>query len=307
MNCDPSADGPCAILGVDRNIKTPYVANWNLNIQHAFTPTSVLQIAYVGNRGIKLYSVRDINQDSWLLDWQANGSDPDHSVWDGQSGRPFTNPAICGTHCYPSLSYVDMLENKDSSIYHGLQVTFTQKPMHGLDFVAGYTWAKALDDYSGNRSFAWENAYDPLLEWGPANSDIRHRLTLAMTYSVPHAQRWDALLGGWQFSNIVNLETGEPQDYYDGSDYFSATESGNRSLEPLRRSRDVQVGFQWPAVLSRVRGFRREPDRRSAMPFDRGRARLARHPQLRGRLLHLEAGRHPDPASLGTVRNPAPK
>ena len=227
LNCDPSADGPCAILGVDRNIKTPYVANWNLNIQHAFTPTSVLQIAYVGNRGIKLYSVRDINQDSWLLDWQANGSDPDHSVWDGQSGRPFTNPAICGTHCYPSLSYVDMLENKDSSIYHGLQVTFTQKPMHGLDFVAGYTWAKALDDYSGNRSFAWENAYDPLLEWGPANSDIRHRLTLAMTYSVPHAQRWDALLGGWQFSNIVNLETGEPQDYYDGSDYFSATESGN--------------------------------------------------------------------------------
>ncbi len=227
LNCDPAADGPCSILGVDHNIKTPYVANWNVNIQHAFTPSSVLQIAYVGNRGIKLYSIRDINQDNWLLDWQANGSDPDHSDWDGQSGRPFTNPAICGTHCYPSLAYVDMLENKDSSIYHGLQVTFTQKPMHGLDFVAGYTWAKSLDDYSGNRSFTWENANNPLLEWGPANSDIRHRFTLAMTYTVPKLQRWDALLGGWQFSNIANLQTGEPLDYYDGSDYFSATESGN--------------------------------------------------------------------------------
>ncbi len=229
LDCDPSADGPCAILGVDPNIKTPYVANWNLNIQHAFTPNSVLQIAYVGNRGIKLYSVRDINQDNWQVDFLANGGDVNDKAdsWDGQSGRPFTNTAVCGTHCYPSLSYIDMLENKDSSIYHGLQVTFTQKPMHGLDFVAGYTWAKAIDDYSGNRSFAWENAFDPSLERGPANSDIRHRFTLAMTYSVPKLERWNAALGGWQLSNIVNLETGEPLDYYDGSNYFSGTESGN--------------------------------------------------------------------------------
>lgn len=224
---DCELDGPCAVLGVNRNIRTPYVANWNLNFQHAFTPTTALQIAYVGNRGIKLYSVRDVNQDNWLLDWQANGSDPDHSIWDGQSGRPFANPATCGSHCYPSLSYVDMLENKDSSIYHGLQVTFTQKPMHGLDFVAGYTWAKAIDVASGNRAYTWENAFNPLLERGPAESDIRHRFTLALTYSIPKLHQWDALFGGWQISSIVALETGSPADYYDGSNYFSATQTGN--------------------------------------------------------------------------------
>ena len=160
------------------------MANWNLNIQHAFTPNSVLQIAYVGNRGIKLYSVRDINQDNWQVDFLANGGDVTDKAdsWDGQSGRPYTNTAVCGTHCYPSLSYIDMLENKDSSIYHGLQVTFTQKPMHGLDFVAGYTWAKALDDYSGNRSFAWENAFDP--QAGMGAGQLRHTTSLHACHDV---------------------------------------------------------------------------------------------------------------------------
>lgn len=210
LNCDPSADGPCSILGVDRNIRTPYVLNWNLNIQQAITPTSAIQIAYVGNRGIKLYSVRDINQDNWANDVEE----------DGQSGRPYAAQ-------YPFLSYVDMLENKDSSIYHGLQVTYTQKPMHGLDFVAGYTWAHAIDIASGNRAYTWENAWNPLLERGPADFDLRHRFTLALTYSLPKLSRFDAALGGWQFSNIVTLQTGAPVDYYDLSDDISGTDSGN--------------------------------------------------------------------------------
>jgi hypothetical protein len=57
-----TAGRPCAILGFDQNIKTPYVTNWNLNIQRELTAATVLQIAYVGTRGTKLYSVRDINQ-----------------------------------------------------------------------------------------------------------------------------------------------------------------------------------------------------------------------------------------------------
>ena len=49
-------------MSVDRNITTPYVWNWTLNLQHAFTPNLSLEIAYVGNHGSNLTGIRDINQ-----------------------------------------------------------------------------------------------------------------------------------------------------------------------------------------------------------------------------------------------------
>ncbi len=213
LTCDVNT--PCAILAVARNIKTPYVANWNFNIQQAFSNTTTLQVAYVGNRGIHLYSLRDINQNQYALD--VNG--------DYQSGRPYAQPN-CGSTCYPGLSYVDYLENRDNSIYQGLQVTLTQRPRSGLNFVAGYTFAHAIDQATDNRSITWEDPTNGTLERGNGATDIRHRFTLAMNYSVPRFQHFDKLIGGWQMNTIVTLESGEPQDYYDGNDYISGNDEG---------------------------------------------------------------------------------
>ena len=55
-------NNPCPIMTVDRNITTPYVWNWTLNLQHAFTPNLSLEVAYVGNHGSNLTGIRDINQ-----------------------------------------------------------------------------------------------------------------------------------------------------------------------------------------------------------------------------------------------------
>src|ERR1019366_10086637 len=93
-----------------------------------------LQMAYVGNRGIKLYSVRNINQNQWYYDWVANGMGDPYEDTDGQSGRPFTNPTLCGTHCMPYLSDVEMMENHDYSIYNGLQGTLRQRSYKGMSF-----------------------------------------------------------------------------------------------------------------------------------------------------------------------------
>ena len=43
LNCFNS---PCPIMSVDRNITTPYVWNWTLNLQHSFTPNLSMEIAY---------------------------------------------------------------------------------------------------------------------------------------------------------------------------------------------------------------------------------------------------------------------
>jgi len=225
LTCDTST--PCAILGVDKNIVTPYTINWNVNLERQLTNTTGLQLAYVGNRGVKLYSVRNINQNQWYYDWVANGMGDPYDDTDGQSGRPFANPTLCGTHCFPYLSDVEMLQNHDYSIYHGLQVTLKQRGFKGLDFVAGYTWAHAIDLYGSNRSYDWEDPNNPLLERGDASSDIRHRFTLAMTYTMPKLERFNSLLGGWTFNTILNFETGEPRDLYDGDSAFSGAYTGN--------------------------------------------------------------------------------
>ncbi len=53
-----------SFFGVDPNIRTPYVQNWNFNIQQAFTNKIMAQLAYVGSKGTKLFRFRDINQPS---------------------------------------------------------------------------------------------------------------------------------------------------------------------------------------------------------------------------------------------------
>ena len=54
--------GPCSIVGVDPNFRTPYVENWNLDIQRSITSTLSLDVGYVGNHAVKLVGMVDKNQ-----------------------------------------------------------------------------------------------------------------------------------------------------------------------------------------------------------------------------------------------------
>jgi hypothetical protein len=71
-----TAPTPCEVYGVDRNIRTPYVSNWNLDIQHAITNNLSIDIGYVGNHGTKLLGKLDINQPpagtGWNAPWTAD-------------------------------------------------------------------------------------------------------------------------------------------------------------------------------------------------------------------------------------------
>jgi hypothetical protein len=212
INCNPLTGGtPCDILGVKRNLRTPYVGNWNLNIQQAVGNSLSVQVGYVGNRGIKLYSVRDINQVNQAND---NGTE--------QFGRPFTFncPAPtgggAGGPCFPFLEFVNFLENGYTSIYHGLQVSVTQRPWHGLSYVLGYTWSHAIDFASLNRDVQPQDSNRPRLERASGDFDFRHRLTLALTYDFPSIKGRGHLLEGWQINSIVTVQSGSPWSLVDG-------------------------------------------------------------------------------------------
>ncbi len=51
-------------FGVDQHIRTPYMENYNMNLQQELSRHMVLQIGYVGSQGHKLFRFRDLNQPS---------------------------------------------------------------------------------------------------------------------------------------------------------------------------------------------------------------------------------------------------
>ncbi len=67
----PFPPAPCEIYGVDPNLRTPYVNNWNLDVQHAISNNLSIDIGYVGNHGTKLLGKSNLNQPSTGSGWTA--------------------------------------------------------------------------------------------------------------------------------------------------------------------------------------------------------------------------------------------
>jgi Carboxypeptidase regulatory-like domain/TonB-dependent Receptor Plug Domain len=197
INCDPGASGPCPIMSVAKNLTTPYAWNWNLNVQHAFTPTLSLEVGYVGNHGTNLTGIRDINQ-------EALGAD----AGNGQATRPFNAQ-------FSWLSNIFQMGNIYRSNYTGLQTTLNARDYHGLSAVIGYSYSHSLDDVGANWDFGAgyglpQDSTNVAREYASSDFDIRHRLTVSLTYAVPGKKGFGQLLEGWEINTISTLASSQP-------------------------------------------------------------------------------------------------
>jgi len=210
--------GPCDTFAMNRNYRTPYVSNWTLGIQHAFSGKLSLDVAYVGNHGTKLAGIRDLNQPpigaGWTLAAIAAGAADSGAE---AAARPFAT-------AFPYLGFINYYSNLYLSNYNGLQATVTARNYHGLDFVLGYTYSHALDDMSYNwNQYLPKNSANPNGEYGNSDFDIKHRFTLSVTYTLPGKKTWGQLLEGWQVNSILTLQSGQPWQTFDTSNDLSGT------------------------------------------------------------------------------------
>jgi hypothetical protein len=201
LDCDPVNASPCPIMSVARNITTPYVWDWTLNLQHAFTPNLSLEVGYVGNHGSNLTGIRDINQAPVGTDYNPNCATD-------QACRPYNTK-------FPYLSNIFQMGNVYRSNYDGLQATLNARNYHGLSMVAGYTYSHSLDELGANWDFGYgaglpEDSYDVGREYASSDFDIRQRLTLSLTYAIPGRTGFAQMLEGWELNSIVTLESGQP-------------------------------------------------------------------------------------------------
>ena len=220
-------------FGVDPNIRTPYVQNWNLNIQQQLTNKIMAQVSYVGAKGTKLFRFRDINQPS-----QAAITAYDTS----QCVSPYVFPNCPVTDygvprtAYPNFFYVMQEEATANSIYNALQMSLHVNAWHGLSAQANYAWSHSIDNASDLEDFIPNaaqpnNSLAPQLERGNSNFDIRNRFTLNFTYQLPtFGGGYRKLKNGWGFDGVLNLQEGQPWSFnynFEG-DYSGSGEGFDR-------------------------------------------------------------------------------
>jgi hypothetical protein len=250
---------PCNVLGVDPNVRTPYVSNWNLDIQRAITSNLSLSVAYVGNHGTKLIGITDRNQQA-----PATYQNVANGVGTVTVGAGYTPAilALCAatptkTNCrpnstleqnarpfnskFPYLSYIDWMSNNDISNYDALQAVLTQRTSHGLSFTAGYTYSHALADASDSFGTGLKVPIDSTkthqLLYTNTDFDIRQRFTLSGNYALPGRKSPLQLLEGWAINAVATIQTGTPWGVIDTTTDFSGTGEFNNPA--------TSMGEQW--------------------------------------------------------------
>ena len=207
-------------FGVDPHIRTPYIQNFNLNLQQSITRFSVLQIGYVGSNGHKLLDFLDLNQPSAATISAYDYADVGCCV-----------PGALNGSTYRSVSYWQ--QSDANSTYNSLQVNWRINGWHGITSSLNYTWSHSIDDASDGEDYV-PNAAQPTDSTnlagnrGNSNFDVRNRLTWNFVYEIPNAKdsRYKALRNGWGVNGIVTVQSGQPfhmiftYDDYDGSGTF---------------------------------------------------------------------------------------
>jgi hypothetical protein len=226
----------------------PYTQQWNLTVERQLPWSSAIRISYTGNRGIGLLRFVPAN----LPIHDPNGvlvvNHPNNGTLAGQIIKPAADVFCAGTTATtvtdqcpnvvpiaaneysvrvpradqrrpdPRYSGNIHVGNGAWSYYNGLQVEYSKRLSHNLNFQVAYTWSKSIDTNS-EATFVGagdSNANGPDTRISRALSRFHtpHRLTVFGTYRLPSINNGRGflgqVLGGWEMSVVMKLVHGTP-------------------------------------------------------------------------------------------------
>jgi len=206
---------------VQKNLRTPYVYNYNLNVQQELLRNTVLQVGYVGSTGHKLLRLRDINQPSnaqiTAIDtFCGTTADPNARGAAQCPGAPVQGFTTNMSSVEPFPPFiVNQLESTAGSNYNSLQISLTQRNWHRFTHSVSYTWSHSIDDASDSQDYVPNAAMpsdstNPEADRGPSNFDVRQRFVWSSTYEFPKWQALGRMGEGWSTSGVLTLMSGHP-------------------------------------------------------------------------------------------------
>ena len=206
------------LRAVDPHIKPAYSENWSLTVEHQLDPTTLVSVGYIGSRGIHNYTITNINR---LF-----------------AGGNYLGDANFSNRLNLQYSNINWRGADGDSYYEGINFSIRSNNIHhsGLAAIANYTLSHSLDNNSstfgdgndvagGGLVLGYLDPFNHGLDLGNSDFDLRHRVTVGLTWNLPFFSHSGELLkstlGGWVAGTTFNAQTGNPYTIFDC--YFAET------------------------------------------------------------------------------------
>jgi hypothetical protein len=224
--------------------KTPYMQQWSLDWQQQLTSKTILTLGYYGSKGTHLIGLVELNElapgvalNSLCAPGNNAPSTPGVTLVRCQpanyafTGTASTDPAVRNPNIAGGVGFADqllldqlrpyrgyrsitMMQPRFDSNYHSLQFSGSHRFTSSSQVNAAYTWSKNLTNMQNDRTNAPQNSFDIPSEKSRATLDRRHIFSLNYIYELPFFSKQDdfagKVLGGWQASGILYLQSGLP-------------------------------------------------------------------------------------------------
>ncbi|MBW8746196.1 MAG: TonB-dependent receptor [Acidobacteria bacterium] len=226
---------PLSFRGQDPNFTNPYTHSVDLAVEQRLPGNVSFTISYIGTRGMRLPYFIDAN-----LPRTASSKTWDIISSTGVTQSTIKVPFYSGTRPSPNDGIILVGFSGINSWYHSGAFSIRKPFSHGVELLANYTWAKAIDgsQVSGqNGTFNGTNAIsDPfnlknpgtLNEYGRSDLDMRGRFVGSIVYAPTFGLSNSILryaANGWTVSGTATEQTGLPLTQF-VSNFLSAANGG---------------------------------------------------------------------------------
>ena len=232
IQADANAGLGQGVFGVDRDLGSGYVSQWNIGIQRAITNNLVFEIAYAGSK-ITHVGIPDVNINQLTADQLSLGAQLLTLVPNPCFGRVPASSSVGGATVslaqtlkpFPCYTTVSLYRNNvGNTNYNALQAKIEQRWSNNLSFLVAYTRSKLIDEASSVfdatiqtgpvANFPVADSFNRKLERDVSTGDLPNVFTASVIYDLPHYRNENGavgkLLNGWSLNAIVNAQSGVP-------------------------------------------------------------------------------------------------
>ncbi len=198
--------GTANITYIPKNTKDSYVESFYLDVQKELAKNTLLDIAYIGNHGLKLQGFFNANQ----INPGAGFSRP-FPNWGGYVGTTFNGGDITEAG------------NVMFSHYNALQAKYEQRFVDGLTLLNSFTWERSTDNASASlegNTPSPQDANNLRGDYSQSDYNLPVSNVTSLVYDLPVGRGRqflssanpfvDTILGGWQISAINTAQAGTP-------------------------------------------------------------------------------------------------